>query len=243
MDKFAKKSIVFSIMMLGQISYNPTDNYYEDDPDFNSVSTQLLIGWSWGFNKAHADCNDSSAEPDCITVGPSPGFDIPNLANVISNVSYPNYDDYSDDFYQGPNWDEYVNSSHFLMCEEKASKKPFNCFNFHGDPYDRIRPNGCSTLLNVPFWNDYFNNSCNSHDTCYSTLGVNRSACDLNFKTDMQTQCLRERNIGIKMHCYNAVHTLYEGVSYGGWPFYILAQSKRKCADWIYDMREAGCVR
>lgn len=40
-------------LMLGQVQ--PTDNYYEDDEDFDLVGAALSDGWSWGINQALAD--------------------------------------------------------------------------------------------------------------------------------------------------------------------------------------------
>ncbi len=53
-------------LFMGNIT--PTNNnYYEDDNDFNQVSTQLTSGWSWGVNKAGAfDCAASIDE--CIQI-------------------------------------------------------------------------------------------------------------------------------------------------------------------------------
>jgi hypothetical protein len=53
------KTALAVVLLMGQVT-PPAANYYEDDGDFNTVSTGFSTGWGWGLNKAYADCDDIS---------------------------------------------------------------------------------------------------------------------------------------------------------------------------------------
>ncbi len=57
-------------LLLGQAQ--PTDNFYEDDDDFNLSSSVLSQGWNWSINKADAadECtnNESTSAEQCLEV-------------------------------------------------------------------------------------------------------------------------------------------------------------------------------
>ena len=52
-----------------------------------------------------------------------------------------------------------------------------------------ISTNGCSTIIDVAFYNGFFGNACNSHDTCYSSSGSVRITCDSIFHQQMELRC------------------------------------------------------
>jgi hypothetical protein len=51
------KTVLAIALLMGQVT-PPSNNFYEDGDDFNSVSTGFSTGWGWGLNKAHAACDD-----------------------------------------------------------------------------------------------------------------------------------------------------------------------------------------
>jgi hypothetical protein len=63
-----KVALVVTLMM-GQVT-PPASNsdYYEDDGDFNVVSSALSGGWGWGLNKAHASCDTNESTEPCVDV-------------------------------------------------------------------------------------------------------------------------------------------------------------------------------
>lgn len=65
--KTTKVAISIALVM-GNIT-PPSDNYYEDDHDFDLVSNELKSGWGWGFNKAFAWCHDqATSSQECYVV-------------------------------------------------------------------------------------------------------------------------------------------------------------------------------
>ncbi len=53
------------------ITQKNTNDYYEDDSDFNVVTSVLQGGWGWGINKAYASCEtetDVSSQEECIEI-------------------------------------------------------------------------------------------------------------------------------------------------------------------------------
>mmetsp|Transcript_61955 Transcript_61955/g.133244 ORF Transcript_61955/g.133244 Transcript_61955/m.133244 type:complete len:191 (-) Transcript_61955:115-687(-) len=57
----------------------------------------------------------------------------------------------------------------------------------------RQRQDGCSGPLDegnfLSHWGDFFRPACNLHDSCYSTCGMSKSACDDEFYINMYALC------------------------------------------------------
>lgn len=54
------------------------------------------------------------------------------------------------------------------------------------------RMDGCSNPLKDPgtlMYNDVFHQACNQHDVCYSTLGLRKEKCDIDFYMNMMFTC------------------------------------------------------
>jgi len=70
----------------------------------------------------------------------------------------------------------------------------------------RPKTNGCgpqqaqavSQIANT--WAPEFITCCNKHDTCYGTCGINKSACDVQFRDCMVGKCLLD--IGCRLKAY-----------------------------------------
>lgn len=61
------KTALIVALMLGNVSENVSQSgYYEDDSDFNEVSSLLSHGWGWSLNKAYGNenCRDKSNESE-----------------------------------------------------------------------------------------------------------------------------------------------------------------------------------
>ena len=65
------KAAMVVAMMMGQVTTPASDSgYYEDDGDFNAVSSVLSGGWGWGLNKAHATtCDTFEGTGQCENTG------------------------------------------------------------------------------------------------------------------------------------------------------------------------------
>ena len=63
-----KAALVVALMM-GQVT-PPTSSsgYYEDDGDFNVISSVFSGGWGWGLNQAHAGCDTYQGTEPCYDI-------------------------------------------------------------------------------------------------------------------------------------------------------------------------------
>lgn len=76
--------------------------------------------------------------------------------------------------------------------------------------------NGCTTPVNVPYWNDRFHSQCDTHDHCYNEKWYGprpsgKAACDNRFYREMRGNC------GRNVVCQGVAYTYYLAVRNGGW--------------------------
>lgn len=222
------KNISLSVVAIALLTGNITptsDNFYEDDNSFNEISASLNSGWDWGINKARASqCEDYT--DDCVDVGGTRWEDPHDWGHETdADRTDPNDEQGEGGYGDGDNGSE----TSPLDCNSILSNLPSNC---NSALKPTISANGCSTILEIPYYNEYFLAACNTHDVCYSQASSYRYACDLNFKVDMQSECLTLRNRGDERRCMSASWTFYNGVDIAGSRFFTKAKEERKCYDW-----------
>lgn len=76
--------------------------------------------------------------------------------------------------------------------------------------------NGCTTPVNVPYWNDRFHAQCDTHDHCYYAKWygagpAGKAACDNRFYSEMRGNC------GRNVICLGVAYTYYAAVRNWGW--------------------------
>ena len=226
-------------LLMGKITI-PT-GYFEDEGSFASVPSKLNQGWGFSFNKAFA-CGEDTGEDtiECIGVYGTPP---PDPWGGVDD-SYDSEDTYEqDEDQEGDGGDDGsgTSNSHEQICSSILSDKPSDC-SLTNVP--DISPDGCSSFGIGQGWDNYFGSSCNTHDRCYTTPNSVQSACDSNFRVNMQAKCVREEqdgNTGFSSQCFSASWKYYNAVSAFGFIKFNTAQSNGKCAAWHDNKKANGC--
>ncbi len=95
-------------------------------------------------------------------------------------------------------------------------------------PKIQVNSDGCTGAILYPTMAAHFWGSCKQHDTCYSTMGAERSTCDSSFRRDMRSDCNSKYNKyllpGLNQSCKAAAELIYNAVRAGGESYYDDAQ-------------------
>ncbi|WDE04819.1 hypothetical protein SG34_026490 [Thalassomonas viridans] len=243
--KVLSNTVLAAALMMGNVNVQTSQDYYEDKEGFHQVSTSMENGWGWslGFNKANANTCSNNLITNCeVGEGEDTTEHIPVVGQRPPTEPWQGVPDESTEDYGstggGSGGSGSAPSQKERECQLIIGNRPSGC---SLTQIPDLSANGCSTPLHVPFWNDYFRNSCNAHDICYSAAGSVRSDCDSMFKREMDIQCIRENESGFQQQCLAAAWDYYNGVNIGGGMFFNNAQVDRKCFDWHTEKNSNGC--
>ncbi|KAI3387533.1 hypothetical protein SNEBB_006220 [Seison nebaliae] len=104
----------------------------------------------------------------------------------------------------------------------------------YNGPPPVFKSNGCGNnwiknLFDINYFLKKFmtkssQNCCNNHDACYSTCGISRYDCDLEFLKCLETECMLSKNFS-STSCISAAVRMSHAVASNGCPNFIAAQT------------------
>lgn len=113
-------------------------------------------------------------------------------------------------------------------CHKVGASEILGCDDRYADPNYTPTSNGCSTGMNVPFYNQLFQKACNAHDICYGTCKNEKANCDSSFYSAMKAKC-NTLSPNKKINCYVAANSYYNAVKSSGKPYFKNAQAEACC--------------